>query len=315
MEMRMHYEKDRSAIVIQPIVHKGATADSFQWKYPHKYLLFILSHCCLQLSTQSYLPPFFVRLTILVFRDQPSRLRKWTSVVLSSIFLCLYSSQSASFISCFRTIFTAQPQIRQFSYSLDCTLRIFLPHLLHEPNWSTSSTGLVMERAQPSPTPSPPQSLRRNEFRTWWADLSSNAKIVCSLMALVVGGFSSIFFFKIVFGVLNFVAGYLRAAVWDDLIEDSCGAISRESFPLWSLSYSDYLRWNRCWGNDIGFERIVDIFIAVQYFLCPLGRAPVLVKSQAFCRRQILELQSTCDKYETINSRMTSWLANLQRNF
>lgn len=124
----------------------------------------------------------------------------------------------------------------------------------------------------------------RNELRIWWAESPANERIVYFITIILVGGSIFGFSFKFLFGTLNYCLAYFRAALWDDVVQDSCAAIKQELKPFWDLSFSDYSRWNRCFGNEAGFERQGQLFLIAQdllfHMLGPFGRSPILVSLQ-----------------------------------
>lgn len=121
----------------------------------------------------------------------------------------------------------------------------------------------------------------RNELRKWWAESYANEKVVYFITFILLGGTTFGFSFKFFLGTCHYCLSYFRAALWDDVVQDSCAAVKQESQPFWNLSFSDYSRWNRCFGNEAGFERQGQLFLIAQDFifhvLGPFGRSPILV--------------------------------------
>lgn len=121
----------------------------------------------------------------------------------------------------------------------------------------------------------------RNEVRRWWIESSTHAIVFCSLFILFVGYFSSTFSLKLFFGICHYFIEYLRAALWDQVVQESCVAIKRELTPFWSLTFSEYMRLNRCLGNEAGFDRQGKLLLAprdlILYLLRPFGASLIPV--------------------------------------
>ncbi|KAE8445083.1 hypothetical protein EG329_013798 [Mollisiaceae sp. DMI_Dod_QoI] len=121
----------------------------------------------------------------------------------------------------------------------------------------------------------------RNGIRRRWAQASTGARVVSAATFIAFGLSFLSFAFKISFGMFHYIVAFFRSALWDVLVQDSCARIKRVSHPYWNLSNSDYFRWNRCLGNEAGFERQGQLWLLVwDIFFYPLGlfgRSPILI--------------------------------------
>lgn len=129
--------------------------------------------------------------------------------------------------------------------------------------------------------PRPSLAWSRNEVRRWWADVSIRGILFLLVAIILIVCFVAIFPLKFLLGIFNFCTGYYRAAVLDSVLQESCASFRYEGWPFFGLSYSDYLRWNRCLGNEAGFDRQGQLLLAVQdlifYILGRFGVSPTLV--------------------------------------
>jgi hypothetical protein len=151
----------------------------------------------------------------------------------------------------------------------------------------TSNDVIMAEPERCIPPPLYSLGWFRNETREHWTIATTKGRIlligVCTFIVLLVVGFPGRWFL----GILHYCLGYFRASALDFTLQESCALLRTvEGWPFGVLSYSDYLRWNRCLGNEAGFDQQGQLLIAIREFvfyilslggMIPYGGSPIPV--------------------------------------
>jgi hypothetical protein len=115
-----------------------------------------------------------------------------------------------------------------------------------------------MDNFNPPPPPLPPPARwTKGWFRakcvTWWSQPRSQ-KWVQVLFFL----FSSViilqYSWKFFWGLFYYAIEYIKVALGHDVLTEPCVRIMKEVYPWRHLEKEEYWRWNRCVGNEAGFQ-------------------------------------------------------------
>jgi hypothetical protein len=144
--------------------------------------------------------------------------------------------------------------------------------------------GNTMKHAKVGKGPSPPKatlppkvdlvSPRPRFSKEWilhkyarWGEQPRSAKVVeiigIIFLGIILIQTSWVYFW----GCFYYTFEYAKAALGHDVLMEPCARIMKEVYPWRHLETEEYWRWNRCVGNEHGFERQGNLVPTPQGFL------------------------------------------------
>ena len=106
--------------------------------------------------------------------------------------------------------------------------------------------------------PPPPARFSKPWFRAQFALRQEQSRSAKGVEVLLLLGASFVvlkYSWKIFWAWFYYLFEYAKAALGNDVLLEPCVSILRELSPWMDLDWEDYWRWNRCIGNEHGFER------------------------------------------------------------
>jgi hypothetical protein len=107
--------------------------------------------------------------------------------------------------------------------------------------------------------PPPPPLVRwrkdrlRAKFATWWSQPRPQKWI--QVLFLLFSVTTLQYSWKFFWGLFYYITEYIKAALGHDVLTEPCVRIMKEVYPWRDLEKEEYWRWNRCVGNEAGFQR------------------------------------------------------------